>query len=267
MLWERRIERGRKLMNGRMAFTAALSIAILAGCAGLRQGRDLEEAPDPLEPFNRGMFIINGLIDQGVIKPLAMAYVWAVPEKGRDAVRNVTRNIAAPMTFANDLAQGEMKRAGVTLGRIVINTTFGLGGFIDVADDLGLKHHSEDMGQTFAVYGVPSGPYVFLPNFGPNTLRGVGGQAASTFMNPLIWSNDDFANYLNFGSGLIQGVDIRARNLGRIDDIRATSVDYYTAIRSLWWQNRQAEIRNGRLDVDALPDFDFDDFDDEPSDG
>ncbi len=253
-------------MNGRTAIAAALVATVLAGCAGLKQGRDLEEAPDPLEPVNRGMFIINGLIDQGVIKPLAMAYVRAVPEKGRNAIRNVTRNLGAPMTFANDLAQGEMKRAGVTLGRIVINTTIGLGGFMDVADDLGLKHHNEDMGQTFAVYGVPSGPYIFLPNFGPNTLRGVGGQAASTVMNPLIWSNDNYVNYLNFGSGLIQGVDIRARNLGRIDDIRATSVDYYAAIRSLWWQNRQAEIRNGRLDVDALPDFDFDDFDDEPED-
>jgi phospholipid-binding lipoprotein MlaA len=157
-----------------------------------------------------------------------------------------------------------LKRAGVTLGRTLLNATIGLGGIFDVAGRLGLEHHNEDAGQTLAVYGVPPVAYVELPFFGPSTVRGTGGFAADNVTNPITWGQSTAVMATDQAINFMGGIDIRARNLGRLEDIKRGSVDYYAAIKSLWWQNRRNEIMNGRLDTDALPDFDFEDFEIEP---
>lgn len=235
----------------------------LGACASMKFGDEPVEIDDPFEGLNRKLFIVNGIIDRGVFQPTARAYVKVVPAPARDGVRNFTRNLGSPVTFVNDLAQGEMKRAGVTLGRTILNTTIGLGGFIDVAAKLGLDYHREDFGQTLAVYGAPPGAFVYVPIFGPSTGRGGFGQIVDNLAAPVTWTNELAITLGNGGAFFVNGVDIRARNLERIDNLERGSVDFYAAVKSLWWQNRLKEIRNGRTVVEDLPDFEFDDFDDE----
>lgn len=241
----------------------ALCAATVSGCASFRFGEEPDEINDPLESLNRPLFIVNGIIDRGVLQPAARAYEKVAPEPVRDGIRNFTRNINNPVTFANDLAQGEMKRAGVTLLRTAINTTIGLGGFIDVASRFGLEHHTEDFGQTLSVYGFPPGYYVYVPIFGPSTGRGGVGRIVDNLTTPVVWTNELYVTAANGGSVLLSGIDLRARNLERIDNLERGSVDFYAAVKSLWWQNRLNEIRNGRTRAEDLPDFDFDDFDDD----
>ena len=109
------------------------------------------EVSDPLEPVNRVVFKFNDFFQDAVLGPLASIYTLVLPNEGRKAVHNFLKNLKAPLTLANDLLQGEMDRAWVTTKRFSINTTIGVGGILDVANEWGIKHHSEDAGQTLAV--------------------------------------------------------------------------------------------------------------------
>ena len=139
--------------------------------------------PDPWEGFNRKMFAFNDTFDRALIVPTAKAYRAVTHKKQRKGIRNFFANLQAPVTLFNDLMQGEFGRAGDTLGRFMINSTVGFGGMGDPAERLGLAPHSEDFGQTLAVWGLDSGPFLVLPFFGPSTLRdgfGAGVDAAAT---------------------------------------------------------------------------------------
>ncbi len=204
------------------------------------------EANDPLEPTNREIFAFNEGADKYVIKPLAQGYVYIVPAGGRRSVRSFLNNLRSPVILANDIMQGEVQRAGTTIGRAVFNTTIGIGGLFDVASGLGLPFHDEDFGQTLAVWGIGEGPYLVIPILGPSNPRDVVGLVADGFMDPLNWYvNNIHLGYLAYVRAAIDGIDKRASVLDALDEIKRTSLDFYATIRSLYRQRRIDEINNG----------------------
>jgi phospholipid-binding lipoprotein MlaA len=211
---------------------------------------------DPFEGSNRVFFEINDALDSAILRPIAIAYRTVVPEYGRQRVRNVLENIDSPVTFANDLLQGEGDRAGTTLMRFVINTTLGVGGIWDVATDWGLPYHDEDFGQTLGTWGIEEGPYFYFPLLGPSNPRDSLGRIVDLGFDPLTyvqWGDDN--EWIPVARVLVNVIDVRSRNIETLDEIERASVDYYASIRSLYRQVRNDAIRNGEIGSD-LPDFD-----------
>ena len=228
----------------------------LTGCAGLNT-----EQSDPLESFNRSMFAVNQGLDKVILKPTAQVY-GVLPQPAKMGVGNVLANLSLPVTFLNQTMQGETASAGNTLVRFSVNSTIGILGIFDVASGLGVRHQREDFGQTLAVYGVGSGPYIFLPILGPGNPRDLIGRAGDAVINPIYWAgNNDDEDDIRLGVTLISGIHAREGALELLEELENTSVDYYTTVKSLYIQNRDSEIKNGATNIDDLPEIDdFDDF-------
>ena len=214
-----------------------------------------DEANDPFEPLNRVTFGAAVALDRLVSRPVALVYGQFVPMPIRDSVRNVLNNLNSPVIFVNDVLQGQFERASITFLRAFINSTFGIVGMIDVAQDFGLPRHSEDFGQTLAVYGVGEGPYIFLPVIGPGNPRDLIGRAIDFLFDPLTyftWRHSPAILYARFG---IDMLDLRERNMENLDYLEASSADLYASLRGLYRQSRTYEIQNGVIVVEDLPDF------------
>ena len=210
---------------------------------------------DPFESTNRVLFDYTIKVDKAVLRPTAIAYRRVVPNDVRTSIRNFLNNLSSPAIFVNDVLQGEMDRAGVTALRAGVNTTLGIGGILDVAARWGYQRHSEDFGQTLAVYGIGEGPYLFVPLLGPGNPRDLLGFVIGFAFDPLSyvqWGNEIFVPFTRFGVDL---VDLRERNIETLDDVELNSLDFYASIRSLYRQTRDNEIRNGATEVQDLPDF------------
>lgn len=227
--------RARFLVRTLIAPLAAATI--LAGCASMR-----DEANDPLEPLNRQFFAVNQAIDVVVVRPLAVTYRDLVPAPIKTAVNNFLNYLKSPVILANDLMQGEWKRAQETVERFAQNTlTLGLA---DIAAPR-IPFHDEDFGQTLAVWGAGEGIYLVLPLIGPSNPRDGVGLVVDWFIDPVYW-----AAKANSWDGFIYGrtaarvVTARVDTLQVTDDLERTSLDYYAAIRSLYRQRRADEIRN-----------------------
>jgi len=236
-------------------FAAILVGVLLTGCASTRAVEGPQEINDPFEPFNRLMFNTTLAIDKAVLRPTAIVYRAVFPEPIRDSVRNFLNNLDSPIIFTNDVLQGELARAKITFVRTVVNTTVGIGGLFDVADRWGFPRHREDFGQTLATLGIGEGPYLFIPLFGPANPRDLFGYGTDLFFQPLTyvqWGDESYIPFVRYGVDLI---DLRARNIGTLDEIEQTSLDYYASVRSLYRQSRNNEINNGASAVEDLPDF------------
>jgi len=210
---------------------------------------------DPLEATNRVIFDVTLAIDRNVTRPGAIGYRDAIPQGARVAVRNFLDNLSSPAVLANDILQGEPDRAGTTFARAVVNTTVGVGGLFEVAEDWGLPKHREDFGQTLAVWGVGEGPYLMVPLLGPSNARDLVGFGVDFLMHPfnhVRWGNKRYILWARFG---IDMIDLRSRTIVQVDDIERTSADFYAATRSLYRQNRTDAINNGAVEVEELPDF------------
>lgn len=212
---------------------------------------------DPLEDVNRLTFDVNNFFDRNLLRPVAIAYRDVVPEFARNGVRNFLDNLESPVIFANDLLQGELDRGGATMARFVINTTVGIGGLIDVAEEIGIPQHSEDFGQTLGVWGAGSGPYLMLPFLGPSNLRDLGGRVVDTGLDPLTYVDWSDANLEAFpiARRALDVIDGRSRSIETLDNLEQSSVDYYAAVRSAYSQRREDEIRNGRPQIEDLPEI------------
>ena len=226
---------------------------MLSGCAS-RQNEQLpgavaeEDFNDPLEDTNRAIFDFNQVVDRNVLVPVAKAYRTALPEPVRDSLRDFLRNLREPLIFASDALQGEFERAGQTFARFTLNSTLGLAGFVDVAGRWGeLPYHEDDLGLTFAVWGIPEGPYLVVPVLGPSTPRDLSGQVAEGFGDPftrLVTGNPYTLYWIPIVRGGVAGIDQRSRYIETLADIERTSLDYYATIRSLYRQRRAALIRH-----------------------
>jgi len=237
-------------MNRLSPFCAALlACAFLAGCATT----DPSGQNDPYEKTNRSIFAFDQALDHAVARPVAVFYNHAVPQFARDSIHNFLGNLDAPVTLSNDVLQGSTDRASQTLGRIVINSTIGIGGLLDVAAHMGIPRHDEDFGLTLGVWGVDEGPYLVLPLAGPSNPRDATGEVADIFMDPLTYvsfNNSTLWYGIRAGVGIL---DVRARNVDNLDQIERSSVDLYATTRSLYRQHRNAEIRHGAPDTENLP--------------
>ena len=208
---------------------------------------------DPFEPFNRVMFDVNLALDKALIKPVAFVYKEAVPELVQNFIKNFLDNLRSPIILANDLMQGEFERAGTTFVRFLMNSTFGVAGINDFAGEVGLKRHDEDFGQTLAVAGVESGPYLMLPLFGPSNPRDGIGLLVDILLDPMTYiGNTEFS----FARTASRAVDSRARRYDTINDLERTSLDFYAAVRSLHRQRRVDAISNGKPSaIEPVPMF------------
>jgi phospholipid-binding lipoprotein MlaA len=236
--------------------TAALTLAACATPPTEPAARaEFERTNDPLEPFNREVFDFNLFIDRVALKPIAQGYVAVVPEAGRNALRHFFDNLNEPIVFGNNLLQGEFKRAHDTFGRFLMNSTLGLGGTLDLATSAGLEKQSGDFGQTLYSWGVPDGPYLVLPVFGPSNPRDAVGMGVDFYAAPF----DRLAHNYHYWwvpiiKGFVDGVDQRARNLDTIDEIQRNAIDFYAELRSLARQHRASELRHG--EPAPIPDLD-----------
>ena len=207
---------------------------------------------DPLEDINRVFYELNfNLLDPVIIKPIAIIYDQTTPKPVRRVLRNFFSNLDEVPSLVNNVLQGKFGQAGNNAGRFLMNTTIGLGGFFDVAKKAGLQPgEDEDFGQTLAVWGVPAGPYVMLPFFGPSTFRDAPSNFVDSLFDPFSYNNRLPVRVAIKGIDLIA---LRADLLG-IDDV--ISGDEYLFIRDVYLQNREYVIGDGAIEDD------FDDLDD-----
>ena len=248
--------------SARATITAAiLSATMLAGCATPPPADDpeakaeWEQTNDPIEPFNRSVFDFNHALDKAVFKPVAQGYRDYVPQYARDRVRDVIHNLSSPLIFANDILQGEPDRAVQTVMRFTFNSSFGVLGLFDIAGEGGIPYHTEDLGQTFAVWGVGDGPYLVLPIFGPSNPRDTVGMIGEYLADPVsIGISNAGLGWVNTSRGILSGVNKREENLDGLDDVERNSIDLYSAIRSLYRQHRASEIKN-KTDTVTSPGF------------
>lgn len=212
----------------------------------------LLDEPDPLEPLNRVIFNFNRVADGILIKPIAILYDDIVPETAKTGVTNFMENLFAPVTLANNVLQGEGERAFHTIFRFVINSTIGLLGLMDVAKELGLPSQPATLNQTFAKWGMETGPYLVLPFFGPSSFRGTYGMVGDWFINPLGYVvQNKHRRHNRYGQQrrllyALYGLDIvnrRAKLITALNDIEKNSLDPYASMRSIYFQ-KQKELEN-----------------------
>lgn len=245
----------------RAAAAVVLAAALgAAGCASLPAGSVRNER-DPFERFNRGVFAFNDAVDRAVTKPLAQAYRAVVPAFVRGYVGNFFSNIGDVFIAVNQLLQGKPADAASDAGRVVVNTVFGFGGLVDLASDLGMRKHAEDFGQTFGRWGVPDGPYLVLPIFGPSNIRDTVGWAFDTATYPLVLVDDTaFRN----GSLGLRIVDTRERLLDAERVVEGAALDRYSFLRDAYLQRRRSQVWDGNPPDEAGRDERVPVYEDDP---
>ncbi|CAM3679615.1 VacJ family lipoprotein [Polynucleobacter brandtiae] len=224
-------------------------VSVIVGCASIPAG--VERSPaDPWEPFNRSVFEFNEGLDAYVLKPVVTGYRFVLPEFIRDGVYNFFSNYSDIYTALQNLLQGKPADAFTDLMRVVVNTTMGLGGLIDLATPGGLPKHKEDWGQTFGVWGVPAGPYVVLPFFGPSSVRDTFGTGADLESDYLFKYVKDIG-LRNSITGL-RVVNGRNTYYEAGDLLDGAAIDKYSFVRDAYIQRREYQINEGRDDEEPL---------------
>jgi phospholipid-binding lipoprotein MlaA len=205
-----------------------------------------------LEPTNRVFYAINNGIDTVVLRPLAIAYRWALPEAVRTHTHNLLTNLSGPVVLSDDILAAKPRRAGDSFMRFVINSTVGVAGIFDVATDWGYPAHDSDGGITLAMWGLPDGPFLFLPVLGPSSPRDAAGFGTDVAIDPFTWvGNGDVVSALGYARYGLSAVDTRERLLDDLDKIKAQALDPYATIRSLYRQHRQSQIEDAKTDLPA----------------
>jgi phospholipid-binding lipoprotein MlaA len=209
-----------------------------------------EDNGDPWENSNRAVFEFDQSLDRAIMVPVANAYRTVLPAPVRDGIHDFLQNLGSPIIFANDVLQAQPNLAGDTLARFLINTTIGLGGTIDVATKIGIPYHTNDLGITFATWGIQSGPYMVLPVLGPSNPRDLIGDIADDFGDPAsIVASQHHLIWASIARATVNGIDQRSRNIESLAEIERTSLDFYATARSLARQRRAAQIRHQKEDV------------------
>ena len=242
---------------------AASALLLAPGCASTstpEQRDQVAETNDPLEPMNRYFFDLNLFFQEFALKPAAAWYTMVLPQPAQNGVHKFLQNMKQPWTMVNDALQGNLDRAGEAGARFLINTTLGVAGIFDVATDWGFPEHTEDFGQTLAVWGVGDGPYLMLPFIGPSNLRDTAALPADWYLDPV---NIAVTNYVPVpdhkhprdphhdeytwfptARGFVGAVDEQARNGDAIEQLKKQSMDFYATVRSIYRQRRDAQIHN-----------------------
>jgi phospholipid-binding lipoprotein MlaA len=247
-----------------MLFRASLSLRLLllvvvsafgAGCASA-PGRTTND--DRWENFNRGVYKFNDTVDRATLKPIAKGYKKVTPQWFRMGVGNLFANLGYPATVVNQFLQGKVKLGLQDTGRFLVNSTLGVGGLLDVATPMGLRANDEDFGQTLAVWGVDSGPYLTLPFFGPSSLRDAPSRAVDYFLGPLTYVHIPWET-----EWTVRAFDVvhTRSELLTLDPTLKRTFDPYAFMRDAWVQQREFNIFDGDPPPETLEDFE--DFEEE----
>ena len=208
-----------------------------------------DEIYDPLEGVNRAIFSFNNVADKIVLEPVAKGYK-KLPSPIQSGVGNFINNLKLPLAALNQLLQGQGKNAAESTGRFLVNSTIGVFGLIDVAENIGLDQKEEDFGQTLATWGVGDGFYIVLPLFGPSNLRDTTGMVMTMMTDPInayaVTQGEAWTIPVRTAANAI---DQRSQIIDEVNALRDNSVDYYAAVRSSYYQNRKAAIMNTDDDV------------------
>ncbi len=242
-----------KFISGMFIGTAIF----LAGCAttGVNEQQNIAKKDDPYESFNRKVYSFNDNVDDYVAKPVSDAYQWVTPQFVQTGVYNFFSNLKNINVIINDILQAKFAQSAHDTGRFALNTTLGLGGFLDVGKDVGLEQNNEDFEQTLAVWGVPRGSYLVLPFLGPTTMRGIPGSVFDSAVNP--------ANYVGLPVQLISLLNARASAEGALKFIDEAALDPYVFTRESFLQWRHNLDTDGKSEAS----LDFDDALDEDGAG
>ena len=226
-----------------------VSVALVAGCATTQQTERVAKI-DPFESINRAVFTFNENADEYVIKPAAEAYQFVLPEFVRTGVTNFFSNIGDIFVAVNNLLQGKPGNAANDIGRFLVNSTIGILGFFDVATDAGLEKNKEDFGQTLGVWGVPSGPYVVLPLFGPSSVRDTAGLAVD-LKTDFILNSNQLNHDQKVGSTVLRVVNQRANLLNASQLLEDAAFDKYSFLRDSYLQRRHNQVHDGNPPLSA----------------
>ena len=208
-----------------------------------------DEVYDPFEGVNRAIFSFNNSADKVVLEPIAKGYK-KLPPPIQSGVGNFINNLKLPLAAVNQLLQGQGKNAMESTGRFLVNSTIGIFGLIDVADDIGLNQKEEDFGQTLATWGVGDGFYIVLPLFGPSNLRDTTGMLMAMMTDPInAYAASQGEAWAIPMRTAANAIDQRSQIIDEVNALRNNSVDYYAAVRSSYYQNRKAAIMNTDDDV------------------
>lgn len=230
---------------------SALGLALaLTGCASNGDPRD------PLEPLNRGIYQFNDTVDKAVMKPVAQGYRAVLPNPVRTGVGNFFSNIDDALIAVNNLLQFKFTHAASDVGRLLTNTTIGIGGLFDVATGWGLEKHNEDFGQTLGYWGIGDGPFLMLPFLGPSNVRDSVGLAVYYQLDP-VWNLNHIPTRNTLSA--LRVLDRRARLLDAEKVLDEAALDPYTFLRDAYIQQRRNLVHDGnppreKLDDESAPD-------------
>ncbi len=224
----------------RRVVESALAALLTAGCAS--HPNRVADPRDPLEPYNRAVYRFNDDFDKAFVRPLAKGYKTITPEVVNRGITNFFDNIDDVTSIVNNILQFKMSRAGSDVGRIFINSTVGVLGFLDVATNVGLPSYKEDFGQTLGYWGIPTGAYFMLPIFGPSTLRDTVGFAGDLVTDPFFSIQ---TGKIYWGFEALRIVDFRADRLGAGDILEDAALDPYVFLRDAYLQRRQNLVYDG----------------------
>jgi len=234
----------------------------MGGCATPDTSEETPEpevvraASDPWEPMNRGLYAVHDTVDRFTLKPIAKGYRAVMPTFARRGVTNFSQNLLTPRSAVNNFLQGKPGPGFSDLGRFIINSTFGIGGLIDVATATGVEIYDEDFGQTFAVWGIPEGPFLFIPILGPNTLLDAVSIPLDILSDPLIhYDNSSVRDKIY----ILRAIDLRARLL-TAEILLEDSKDPYLTLRESYLQNRRFQVYDGNPPSTDEEDDLFDEF-------
>ena len=229
-----------------------------------------KEVKDCFEKLNRATFALNQGLDKAIIKPIAKGY-RKLPTPIQKGTKNAATNLSNLITIPNNILQGDIKTAIINTGRLVVNTTVGILGTVDVANKMGFpKYEREDYGQTLGAWGVGPGCYLVLPVLGPSTIRDTAGSFANVmggdpWYNLSIHGNNEFLGRDAYiASKALSGINFRSENIESFDNLETNSIDFYASLRSLYLQDRENKIKNnqrGSVDIIYQDEEDWEEID------
>ncbi len=238
--------------TARRTFACLLVGLALSACAPGDKSVGADGVYDPYERQNRKVHAFNRGLDRAVVRPTSKGYTAIVPDDIEDSIGNFAQNLDKPSHVVNAVMQGDLRGAGLSTVRFLVNSTLGLGGLFDAASDFNIPDHETDFGETLHVWGVGEGAYLELPVVGPSTQRDTVGMVVDIFSNPLRYVLD--APEENYGTvaGVASRVGDRGRFADTVDSILYESADSYAQARLIYLQNRRFELG----DAAASPEID-----------
>lgn len=230
----------------------ATLLSSLVACTGA-----VKDKRDPMENWNRSVQSFNDGADEYVLKPVATGYRTVMPSFADQGVTNLFSNVQDIGVTINDILQFKLEQAGLDGSRFIVNSVAGLGGFIDVADMIGLPKHKEDFDQTLGVWGMPAEPYVVMPFMGSSSPRAFLGRIGDIAMNPVNYvgfgvlglSTGSAASAISSGTNAVKALDVRADHLGAEKVMDEASQDRYEFIKNAYFQQRDYLVHDGENDI------------------